>query len=128
MTKQHKFNLISAVVAFALVGGAVYVRSSSAKPKEESQTQAASTAERKPELKKLTPQELAANDGKDDHKCYVAVDKKVYEIEQGRLWKDGEHTTSNGQAHCGLDLTEAIGKSPHGKSKLEALSVVGTLE
>lgn len=74
---------------------------------------------------RYTTAELAAFDGKNGAKCYVAVDGVVYEIEQGRLWKDGQHTTSQGQAECGKDLTETIGKSPHGKAKLKTLPEVG---
>jgi predicted heme/steroid binding protein len=72
--------------------------------------------------------ELAAFDGKDGHKCYVAVDGYVYEIEQGRLWKNGEHVTSHGQAICGKDLSNVIGKSPHGRHKLTQLPRVGTFK
>ncbi|HTE58276.1 MAG TPA: cytochrome b5 domain-containing protein [Verrucomicrobiae bacterium] len=127
MPKSRKLTLASSIVAVALIGGAVYLRASSAQ--QHPQTKATTTTtEKKPEPKAFTPQELAANDGKQDHKCYVAIEGKVYEIDQGRLWKNGEHVTSQGQAHCGLDLTEAIKKSPHGKSKLQGLSEIGTLQ
>lgn len=71
-------------------------------------------------------QQLAAFDGRNGTACYVAVNGVVYEIKQGTLWKDGQHTTSGGQAMCGKDLSEAIKQSPHGTSKLEALPKVGT--
>jgi predicted heme/steroid binding protein len=116
----HKLTFISIAIALILIGAAVYVRS---RP-DEPQTKAETTSPQKA----FSVQELAANDGKDGRKCYVAVDGKVYEIEQGRLWRNGEHATSQGQAHCGKDLSETITKSPHGKSKLETLTVVGTLE
>jgi predicted heme/steroid binding protein len=137
MPRSKVVTLVSVIAAFALIGGAIYLRSSSAEsPKtastqttqEKPKTEGATSPEKKPEQKTLTLQELATNDGKDGHKCYVAVDGKVYEIEQGRLWKNGEHVTSQGQAHCGLDLSEVITKSPHGKAKLETLTVVGTLQ
>jgi predicted heme/steroid binding protein len=67
-------------------------------------------------------------DGKDGHKCYVAVDGIVYEIAGKGLWQDGQHTPSDGQAYCGADLSQAITKSPHGKSKLEELPKVGTYQ
>jgi predicted heme/steroid binding protein len=119
-SKSRRLTYISIIVALILIGGAVYARSRSAQP----QTKAVTSASQKA----FTLEELVANNGKDGRKCYVAVDGKVYEIEQGRLWKNGEHVTSKGQAHCGKDLSETIGKSPHGKSKLEALPTVGTLE
>lgn len=65
-------------------------------------------------------------DGKDGHECYVAVDGVVYEIPQQGQWKDGKHSPSSGQAYCGADMSQAIGKSPHGKSKLQELRKVGT--
>ena len=71
---------------------------------------------------------LAEFSGKDGKKCYVAIDTTVYDIEQGRLWKDGQHVTSGGQAMCGKDLTEVIKRSPHGRSKLEGLPKVGVYE
>ncbi len=123
---ERKLTIISTILAFALVGGAAYLRSGSAQP-EPPKIQSAVTEKKPAASKPVTLGELAANDGKDGRACYVAVDGKVYEIEQGRLWKNGEHTTSQGQAHCGLDLSETITKSPHGKSKLEILPAVGTL-
>jgi predicted heme/steroid binding protein len=68
---------------------------------------------------------LAKFDGKKGNKCYVAIDKDVYEIQEGLYWQNGEHTTSNGQAHCGKDLTEVIKQAPHGRSKLAELPKVG---
>ena len=75
----------------------------------------------------LTVAELGTYDGKNGHDCYVAIDKKVYEIEQGRMWNNGQHDPSEGQAMCGKDLSDTIDKSPHGRSKLTELRVVGSL-
>ena len=116
-----KVTIASVVIAIGLIGGALVVRSASDKPAEDTpQTKSAQSSEKQVE-RTFTLGELEEFNGKDGKDCLVAVDKKVYKIEQGRLWKDGEHTTSGGEAHCGKDLTEAMGKSPHGKSKLEAL-------
>lgn len=76
----------------------------------------------------ITKQELTEADGKDSHTCYVAVDGIVYEIEDSPLWQNGEHTTSNKQAYCGADMSEAIKQSPHGKGRLEQLPKVGRLQ
>ncbi len=76
----------------------------------------------------VTKNELAKNDGKEGRACFVAVDTTAYEITQGRLWNNGMHDTSNEQAMCGRDLTEALSKSPHGRSKLEDMQVVGTYQ
>lgn len=120
--------IASIVIAVGLVGGAFFVRASGDKPETPQTPETKSATTQKSEQKVLALSELEGFDGKDGKECYVAVDDKVYEIEQGRLWKEGEHTTSAGQAHCGKDLTEAMARSPHGKSKLEALEVVGSLK
>jgi len=70
---------------------------------------------------------LARYDGKDGNDCLVAVNGEVYLIEGFALWQMGEHLPSGGRARCGLDLTEVINESPHGRSKLQLLKKVGTL-
>ncbi len=76
----------------------------------------------------VTQAELAKNDGKDGTKCYVAVSGTVYEVsEDSPYWQNGSHTTSEGQASCGRDLTEAIKQAPHGTSKLDQLTTIGPL-
>ena len=76
----------------------------------------------------ITVADLAKFDGRNGNKCYVAVDGTVYLIEGKTLWQDGQHLPSNGQAMCGKDLTSVIDKSPHGRSKLPLLTVVGQLQ
>lgn len=71
---------------------------------------------------------LTEHDGRDGRRCLVAVDGVIYEIKDSPLWQGGEHTTSEGRASCGQDLSEIIKLSPHGKSKLETLEVVGELQ
>jgi predicted heme/steroid binding protein len=71
---------------------------------------------------------LAQHDGVNGHQCYVAVDGTVYLIEGSPFWVDGKHVPSNGRAGCGRDLTQVINESPHGRSKLGLLKVVGRLE
>jgi predicted heme/steroid binding protein len=65
--------------------------------------------------------------GKHPHKGSVAVDGEVYLIKGFALWQMGEHIPSGGRACCGLDLTEVIDESPHGRSKLQLLKKVGNL-
>lgn len=76
----------------------------------------------------FSQEDLRDANGKDGNDCYVAIKGAVYEILQGRLWTDGEHTTSNGQAYCGLDLTEVLKDSPHGESKLSEAIEIGVLQ
>jgi predicted heme/steroid binding protein len=78
--------------------------------------------------KKITASELAAADGKGAHDCFVAVDGIVYKIFTSPLWVNGQHTTSQGMAYCGADMSLVIDKAPHGRSKLAQLQKIGTLE
>ena len=80
---------------------------------------AASTGE-----KVFTPEELAQYNGQDGMPAYVAVDGVVYDVSDKPLWSGGRHQNLH---FAGTDLSEAIGKSPHGKSKLKDLPVVGIL-
>ncbi len=78
-------------------------------------------------VRTVTKTELSKSDGKEGRDCLVAVDKVVYKITDSTLWQNGQHATSNGQAYCGADMTDAIGKSPHGRKKLDQLEKVGAL-
>lgn len=75
----------------------------------------------------VTQVELLKADGKDGRNCWVAVDGKVYDLSNSQNWDNGEHTTSEGQARCGGDMSSVIDKSPHGRKMLDQLDVVGTL-
>ena len=80
-----------------------------------------------PAGRSFTAEELARYDGVDGHQCLVAVDGDVDLIEGFALWSMGRHTPSGGRARCGLDLSDVIDESPHGKSKLRLLKKVGSL-
>ena len=114
--------LISAILGLAMIGGALYwqLRSTSGGGDTAVVTETVNRS--------FTVEELAQYDGKIGSDCLVAVDGEVYLIEGFDLWKDGEHLPSGGRARCGLDLTEVIDESPHGRSKLQLLEKVGTLE
>jgi predicted heme/steroid binding protein len=76
--------------------------------------------------KTLTEAELADFDGLDGNKCYAVVDGVVYDLSNFGLWRNGVHSPSGGLASCGRDLSDVITQSPHGKSKLNVVPVVGT--
>lgn len=113
---------VSLILGVAMIGGALYWQPQS----ENGGGDAADVDETA--NRSFTLEELAHYDGEDGDECLVAVDGEVYLIEGFDLWKDGEHTPSGGRARCGLDLTEVIDESPHGRSKLPLLKRVGTLE
>jgi predicted heme/steroid binding protein len=83
-----------------------------------------STMENSDSQKVFTLEELAQYDGKDGNKAYVAVDGVVYDVSDKPLWAGGEHQN---RVSAGMDLSDAILQSPHGKAKLEDLPIVGTL-
>lgn len=76
----------------------------------------------------ITIAEVQANNGQNGTKCWVIVDTTVYEISGFAQWVDGVHTSSGGKARCGKDLTDVIGDSPHGRSVLKLLTVVGAYQ
>ena len=123
MTKSIAIaTFFSLILGLAMIGGAVYWQLKS--------VHSGNAAEVSTGLayRSYTTQELAQYDGKDGNKCLVAVDGDVYLIEGFALWQNGEHLPSGGRARCGLDLSEVINESPHGRSKLQLLKKVGTLE
>ncbi len=69
--------------------------------------------------------QLAQRDGINGHACWVAVEGKVYAISGFSQWQMGRHLPSNGKATCGRDLSNVMPESPHGKSVLQLLKVVG---
>lgn len=113
----------SLILGLAMIGGAVYWQLKSL-----NSGSAAGASSTELPYRSYTTQELAQYDGKDGNKCLVAVDGDVYLIEGFALWQNGEHLPSGGRARCGLDLSEVINESPHGRSKLQLLKKVGTLE
>ncbi len=91
---------------------------------QEATASAVETEEVQSDLLELTLDELKQYDGKNGNPAYVAVDGVIYDFSELSAWKDGEH---NGYS-AGNDLTDIIkNKSPHGVSKLNGVTIVGTL-
>jgi predicted heme/steroid binding protein len=55
---------------------------------------------------------------------YVACNGKVYDVSRSFQWQKGIHQIVH---RAGIDLTEAIGKAPHGNDMLERFPIVGEL-
>lgn len=72
--------------------------------------------------------ELAKNNGKNGNKCWVAVNGTVYDVTNAREWRNGQHSPSDGEAFCGADMSNVIGKAPHSNSVLAQLPVAGQLQ
>lgn len=74
--------------------------------------------------KKVTPEQLAKNDGKDGRPAWMAVDGVVYDATESRLWRNGTHVRIH---EAGSDLTQALKAAPHPPERLDKLTRVGTL-
>jgi predicted heme/steroid binding protein len=116
----------SVILGLAMVGGAVYWQLQPANAGGAASNTAASSVEESAD-RSYTLEQLAEHNGEEGIDCLVAVDGDVYLIEGFALWQMGEHLPSGGRARCGLDLTEVIDESPHGRSKLDLLRKVGNL-
>jgi predicted heme/steroid binding protein len=77
----------------------------------------------KDSLLSFTPSALAAFNGQNGAKAYVAVDGVVYDVTGVKAWAGGKHHGNN----AGKDVSAAIKKSPHGNGVLKKLKVVGKL-
>ena len=71
----------------------------------------------------LTKTELAKYDGQNGQPAYVAIDGTIYDVSNVGPWQGGKH---HGNV-AGQDLSQAILKSPHLKSVLPKLPVIGKL-
>ena len=74
--------------------------------------------------KVFTLDELKKYNGENGTPAYVAIDGVVYDVTNNDNWQNGKH---EGVA-AGNDLSGALNSSPHGKSVLEKLPIVGTLK
>ncbi|MGC8816230.1 MAG: cytochrome b5 domain-containing protein [Candidatus Hadarchaeum sp.] len=75
-------------------------------------------------MRKFSREELAVYDGREGRPAYVAYRGKVYDVSSSFLWKGGRHQARH---RAGEDLTEAMGKAPHGDELLATFPVVGIL-
>lgn len=76
-------------------------------------------------MKEFTRKDLAAFNGKDDEKIYVAHKGKVYDVSGSKMWKGGIHMKRH---NAGNDLTTDIQAAPHEPDVLERYPQVGTLK
>ena len=77
-------------------------------------------------LKSFTVKELEEYNGRDGKPAYVAIQDKVYDLSQSRLWYDGYHMHRH---YAGKDLTKEVKISPHGKKVFdrEKIKLIGKL-
>jgi len=75
--------------------------------------------------KSFTVEELAEFNGTKGKKGYIAVDGIVYDVTENSSWKNGKHKRG---LRAGKDHSGMLSKSPHGRSVLNKLPIVGTLK
>jgi len=131
--RRYRPLVIAVLLAAALIGGAGYYASTRKAAEAVSGDFDPSTVLPAPvsQPAKSTvynAESIKQFDGKNGHKCYVAVKSTVYEIKDSSYWQNGQHTPSGGVGYCGADMTEGIKQSPHGESYLERLPKVGIFE
>lgn len=73
----------------------------------------------------MTLDDLAKFNGKDGAKAYISVDGVIYDVTEVPPWAGGIHQD---KYQAGIDASELITKSPHGKKVLEKLTVVGKIK
>ncbi len=76
-------------------------------------------------MKEFTREELAAFNGKENEKIYVAYKGKVYDVSESKMWKGGLHMKRHS---AGNDLTTDIQAAPHDPDVLERHPQVGILK
>lgn len=76
------------------------------------------------EQKKITRQELEANDGKNGKPAYIAYQGKVYDVSDSSFWMEGEHM---GMHNAGKDLTDDLDMAPHRDENFNKVKFVGEL-
>ncbi len=75
-------------------------------------------------MRTITRKDLAAADGQNGVRIWVACRGLVYDLTDSFLWKGGKHWVLH---RAGEDLTAALDEAPHGVDFLERFPVVGRL-
>lgn len=120
--KRELLVSILAVILF-LYGCSVAPAPQTAAPAAPSASESAQTTAVPP--LEITLNELSAFNGKDGAKAYIAVDGVIYDVTDVPPWAGGIH---QGKYQAGIDASDLIIKSPHGKKVLEKLTVVGKIK
>jgi predicted heme/steroid binding protein len=76
------------------------------------------------QTKKVTRQELEANNGQNGKPAWLAYQGKVYDVTDSSFWMDGEHMSMH---NAGKDLTEDLEMAPHREENFAKVKFVGEL-
>ncbi len=83
----------------------------------------ATDTEEDAQMPTFTVEELAKYNGENGNKAYVAYDGLVYDVTNVPAWAGGMHNKES----SGKDITDLVGRSPHGIAVFKSLEVVGRL-
>lgn len=75
-------------------------------------------------FKEYKIQQLALRNGQDKPEIWVALNGKIYDVTESRLWKNGKHY----EHWAGQDLTDELADAPHTEAVFEKFKQVGVLE
>ncbi|MCW2276868.1 cytochrome b5 domain-containing protein [Heliophilum fasciatum] len=73
------------------------------------------------DLPVISPEQLAAADGKEGRKAYVVYNGLVYDVTESAKWRGGKHF----KHWAGGDLTGDMEKAPHAADVMERFPVIG---
>lgn len=113
------FMVMSVLLLTTACGGTATTTTKAAGTTAASGTSAAVTE------KTFTASELAAFDGKNGNKAYIAVDGVVYDVTAVSVWGSKLHA---GKFVAGKDYSAEIKNAPHGVDKLLTAVKVGVLK
>lgn len=72
----------------------------------------------------FTQSQLSLRNGQDRQEIWVAVNGKIYDVSESRMWKMGRHYDH----WAGQDLTEELADAPHLPEVIEKFPLVGMLK
>jgi predicted heme/steroid binding protein len=114
---MKRSNILIILFGVLAIIGLGYIFNQSTQPKPATSTTSVKSSE-------INTSNLSEYNGLSGNKCLVKVDGKIYDATNNREWKNGEHAKSRGLAKCGMELSEVIKQSPHGKRVLDELPEV----
>lgn len=78
----------------------------------------------KKDLPIITKTQLSLRNGQDKPEIWIALDNKVYDVTNSKLWKNGKHY----EHWAGQSLDDEIGDAPHTKEIIKRFEILGILE
>lgn len=74
-------------------------------------------------IKTYTRSQLALRNGQDRDEIWVAYQRKIYDVTDSKLWRNGKHY----EHWAGQDLTEELPDAPHTAEVFKKFNQIGVL-